>query len=162
MTKGKKQKTEIHEEPKEQEPKFSFDQKTVGTLLLLVLVIMSGVSYYMFLNFKNTVPQVSENVKGAKDSWTFEYPIPENSIRLASNRTAEIQQLTIQSERSPEEVHSFYQNVFFDQNFRLESESQDDGFTTKVYVSDGKTATVVASGQTGETYSIASIEIVNR
>lgn len=138
------------------------NKPTINKVILValpVLTIIAVLSYYYFFTYKNSVPKVTENIKGAKDSWSFELPIPDNSIKLASNRTADIQQITIQSTKTPDEIHSFYKNVLFDKDYVLESESQDDGFTTKIYVSNDRTATIMAREQTGENYSIASIEI---
>jgi hypothetical protein len=134
-----------------------------GLILLLMLVgfvLLSGVSYFMFNSYRYNIPQAPREVKGSKDEWSFDLPIPIDSFKLASNRTSDIQQITIQTAKTPEEVQIYYQNVFLDQNWKLDSESEEDGFFIKEYISEGKTASVVASAQTGENYSIASIEIV--
>ena len=129
-------------------------------LLLAGFTVLSGVSYFLFNSYRSNIPKEMQEVKGSKDEWSFDFPIPIDSFKLASNRTSDIQQITIQTAKTPKEVHSYYQNVFLDQNWKLESEAENDGFTIKKYVSENKVATVMASTQTGENYSIASIEIV--
>jgi hypothetical protein len=131
-------------------------------LFLALLAILSGAVYINFLRYTPKKLREVNEVKGFKSQEEFVLPYPRYSKKIGETETSESRQVTIETEKTPQEIHNFYKNILLDKGWEVESEGLHDDFQVSKFKNEDKLITVVSSRQKDSGTSIASIEISNR
>ncbi|KKS66011.1 hypothetical protein A2380_03675 [candidate division WWE3 bacterium RIFOXYB1_FULL_43_24] len=128
--------------------------------ILLVLILAFAGSYASFTQYN---PKIQNgDVKGAQVSQEAELPMPISSEKICSSRTLDSHQTTFQTKKSPEEVMTFYQNVFSDKNWTPESDKRENGIYVTTYNDQDLIATITVTRQPDDEYTIVSLKMARR
>lgn len=128
--------------------------------ILIVLIFAFAGSYAGFTQYN---PKVQNgDVKGAAISREEELPMPISSEKICSSQTLDSHQTTFQTKKSPEEVMTFYQNVFSDKNWTPESDKRGNGLYVTTYNDQDLLATITVTKQPDDEYTIVSLKMSRR
>jgi len=128
--------------------------------ILVVLIFAFAGSYAGFTHYN---PKIQNgDVKGVAISQESELPMPISSERISTSITLNSTQTTFQTKKSPEEVMTFYQNVFSEKNWTPESDKRENGIYVTTYNDQDLLATVTITRQPDDEYTIVSLKMSKR
>jgi hypothetical protein len=128
--------------------------------ILIVLIFAFAGSYVGFAQYN---PKIQNgDVKGAAISQVPELPMPISSEKISTGVTLNTTQTTFQTKKSPEEVMTFYQNVFSEKNWTPESDRRENGIYVTTYNDQDLLATITVTRQPDDEYTIVSLKMARR
>ncbi|GIW69445.1 MAG: hypothetical protein KatS3mg101_0192 [Patescibacteria group bacterium] len=134
------------------------DLKKLIPILIVLLFAFAG-SYLAFLKYNPKPSTPTEEVKGASVHEESDLPMPISSEKICSSKTSYSNQTTFQTKKSPEEVLTFYQNVFSDKKWVPESDKRENGIYVTTYKNMDTLATITITKQKEDEYTIVSLKI---
>lgn len=137
--------------------------KSKNVLGLLPLLILSFYTYVLFTSYAPKVLAEVREVKGAKTG-SFILPYPKDAVKIASNKTFNIEQTTLQVNQPIEKVQEFYKNILFLDDWEIEKITKNDPtFITTIFKKKKRKISINTSkqGEDNPNSTIVSIEILS-
>lgn len=128
--------------------------------ILIVLIFAFAGSYAGFTYYNPKIQ--NSDVKGVAISQEAELPMPISSERISKSLTLNTTQTTFQTKKSPEEVMTFYQNVFSEKNWIPESDRGDGEIYVTTYSDQDLLATITVTRQPDDEFTIVSLKMSRR
>ena len=131
-----------------------------GSAIFIVIALFS-VSYWNFSSYQPKALTELREVKGYKTSSQSELdlPYPRYATGVANDETSNSKKFTFKTDRSPEQIQSFYENLLLEEGWRLKKEGSIDNFYTAEYRRDDLSISVWASFEDESNLTFASVEI---
>jgi hypothetical protein len=134
-------------------------------LLLIGIPLLSLVTLFSYTNFRNYKPKILkqiEEVKGIKDENQLFLPYPRGSQKIGFNKTSEGEQVTFQTNLNLTQLREFYNSVFYEKGWEVETETVEDTFMITEFKSKYSLVTIKATLQPELDISIVTIKTSNR
>ncbi|MBN1162186.1 hypothetical protein JXA34_00400 [Patescibacteria group bacterium] len=131
----------------------------IGIPLLSVVTLFS---YKNFLNYKPKILKRIEEVKGIKDDNQFHLPYPRGSQKIGFSKTSEGEQVTFQTNLNLAKLREFYNSVFYEKGWQVETETVEDTFMIMEFKSKYTLVTIKSTLQPDLNVSIVTIKTSNR
>ncbi|HLD50744.1 hypothetical protein A3K34_03630 [candidate division WWE3 bacterium RIFOXYC1_FULL_40_10] len=127
--------------------------------LLPVVVALLFASYIYFNRYQPKSIRQVEEVKGKHvGSKEEEITYPLGAKNVSYNDTSSKIQATFQTNKTPEEIMSFYKAVLMDKDWELDSEGDENGFYISYYRKDSQRIKILASFQSSDEETLVSVE----
>ena len=131
-----------------------------GSVIIYVLFVGS---YWFFSSYRPKALSEVREVRGYKaqqETDVFDLPYPRYAKGLASDQTLNSKKFTFQTDKSPQEVQSFYSNILLEDDWELKKEGSTDSFFTTEYKKDNLVVTVWSYYDSDVKMTFASVEIM--
>jgi len=138
------------------------DHKVRFTAALTLIISLFTATYFSFSNYQPKVLKEVREVKGytTKSTDVFDLPTPRYAKGLGFDQTLNSKKFTFQTDRSPNQIHDFYNNVLMEDNWRLKKEGSTENFYTAEYRKDDYSVSIWAAFDEDTKLTFASVEIV--
>ena len=128
--------------------------------LLSAAFVVTAISYYNFQSFKPKILRELREVKGIKsDQSLLQIPEMQDARELGLSETAKGRQVTLEVNRTPEDVRNFYKNVLTDRGWTVEYLSDSGDFLVDKYKNGEFTATVTISKEHKPHITVVGVNI---
>ncbi len=127
-----------------------------------IYVLFAG-SYWFFASYKPKALSEVREVRGyqvQQETDVFDLPYPRYATGLATDQTLNTKKFTFQTDKSPQEVQSFYSNILLGDDWKLKKEGNTDNFYTAEYKKDNLSVTVWSYYDKDALLTFASVEIM--
>jgi hypothetical protein len=129
-------------------------------LVSAALLILLGASYFYFQSFR---PKAQVPVEQKESTSTLpdfiDFPAIPGSVELGTSQTSAGAQFTLQTERSMEDISSYYKNIFTEKGWKLETTDQEDGALKERYEREGYKLVMSVSGQENSKTRVVNISV---
>lgn len=131
-------------------------------VLTFLVVLIFAASYFSFQQYTPKALQEVREVRGYQTQNTtgFDLPIPRYAKSLGTDQTLNSKSFTFQTDRSPQEIQKFYENILQEDGWKLKKEGSLDNFSTSEYRKDDLSVTIWASFDNDAKLTFASVEIL--
>ena len=132
----------------------------VGSTFIYMLFVGS---YWFFASYKPKALSEIREVRGyqvQQEADVFDLPYPRYATGLATDQTLNTKKFTFQTDKSPQEVQSFYSNILFADDWKLKKEGNTDNFFTTEYKKNNLSVTVWSYYDKDALLTFASVEIM--
>jgi hypothetical protein len=138
------------------------ESKSVLIALTILVVMIFAASYFSFQKYTPKALQEVREVRGYQTQNTtgFDLPVPRYAKSLGTDQTLNSKSFTFQTDRSPEEIQKFYENILQADDWKLKKEGSLDNFSTTKYRKDDLSVTIWASYDKDTKLTFASVEIL--
>lgn len=131
----------------------------------LATFVVMGFFAFSYVTFSNYQPKALKEVREVKGYSTqsvdiFDLPTPRYAKSLSYDQTAISKKYTFQTDKSPEEIKTFYQTVLLENGWRLKKEGSTSNFYTAEFRKDDYTVTLWAYFDNDVKITYASLEII--
>ena len=130
-------------------------------LSIILLLVLSGASYYIFSVYQPKALTAIKEVKGNQTQRLFSLPLPDNSEQISINETSISQQTIFRSEKSPDEIQQFYKSILVNSQWKIDLEAITQDSLVSKYKKNDQLVTIVSSKFESQP-TIASFEITSR
>jgi len=134
----------------------------VPILLLAVLTAAFSGSYYYFNQYHPKVLRKIAEVRGAKTKNLIDLPHPEPIEILDSSKIKGYNHLTYRTSRLPLDIQKFYENIFDDKSWDLESINFEDNQLLMEFKSEDKKVIIQAIQENLPGNTLVSIQELER
>jgi hypothetical protein len=119
-------------------------------------------SYWFFSSYKPKALSEIREVRGyqVQEKDAFDLPYPKYATGLASDQTLNTKKFTFQTDKSPQEIQSFYSNILLADDWKLKKEGALDNFYTSEYKKDNYTVMVWSYYDSDAKMTFASVEVM--
>lgn len=124
-----------------------------------LLALITALSYVNFQVYQPKILRQIQEVKGYKTEDVLNLPYPQSSIEISVNKTKTSKQITLQTQKTADDIQRFYRNILIVKDWQIEAESTNDTFLTTKYKKDAQRITVNSSRQNSDGYTIVTIDI---
>lgn len=133
--------------------------KVFGPTVLVLMLFLT--SYLLFSSYRPKAIQELREVKGFSsiENDIFDIPRPRYAKSVSQDTSTNSKSFTFQTDRSPQEIRSFYDNVLLKENWRIKKEGSIDNFLNVDYRKDDYLLTLWASYEESTNLTFASVEI---
>jgi hypothetical protein len=133
-----------------------------NTALLISLTLVCTFSYVVFLGYRPKVLNEVPEVKGYRAPSVINLPYIPGSKELNVSRTTDNVQVTLETEKSSEDVQSFYKNVLLGKGWEIEYEGIFGIFLRTKYKSIDQEVVISSSNQESTDTTIVMLEVSKR
>ena len=121
-------------------------------------------SYWLFASYRPKALSEIREVRGYttqnEEIDVFDLPYPRYAKGLASDQTLSTKKFTFETDKSPQEIQSFYNNILLEDSWKLEKEGNIDYFYTSEYKKDNLSIIVWSFYDESAKLTFASVEIM--
>ncbi|MFZ2663868.1 MAG: hypothetical protein WAX66_00700 [Patescibacteria group bacterium] len=132
------------------------------TLLLVSLLALFSLSYFNFQRYQPKILKKIEEVKGISSINTDDVPYPSDAVKIGFYQTPKSKQTTFKTTKTQEEVLEFYKNIYSGKTWKIINENTVGKTSTVSYQKEKEVITIVATSEENNSYTIVSIETVNK
>ena len=133
-----------------------------SSILFIILITALGGSYYYFNTYHPKVLRKIAEVRGIKTRNIVDLPHPELIEKLDSSKIKGYNHMTYRTTRSPLDIQSFYENIFDEKEWELESIILKDNELVMEYKSQDKKVTIQAIQENPDGNTLVSIQEAER
>jgi hypothetical protein len=131
--------------------------KTIPLAIVLGLILFT---YFNFTFYRPKVLKQISEVKGYKTQDTLlNVPYMTGTKEIGLSSTKGGRQITLEVNKTPETVRSFYKNVFLDKGWVMTTSSKNDNSTVDSYKLDDYSAAVIISKEDAISRTVIGINI---
>ena len=143
---------------------FKLSNSVKGALVTMVIMGFFAFSYTTFTSYQPKALKEVREVKGYSDisNDAFDLPTPRYAKGLSYDQTTISKKYTFQTEKSVEEIKSFYHSVLLEDDWRLKKEGSTSNFYTAEFRKDDFTVTLWSYYDNDVKSTYASLEIVEQ
>lgn len=129
--------------------------------ILLALFFVSGLSYYLFTEYK---PDLASQVKGVKSSkhgksYLDSIPMPSDTQEVGRNTRDGFSQLTVSSTKSAQEILKFFRSVLVSKGWNTKDSADD--LLSNIYTRDGEKIEISVLSSDEKTGAVFSVSYFN-
>jgi len=131
-----------------------------GSALIYVLFVGS---YWFFASYKPKALSEVREVRGyqvQQETDAFDLPYPRYAKGLASDQTLNTKKFTFETDKSPQEIQSFYSNILLGDDWKLKKEGSTGNFFTTEYKKGDLSVTIWSYYDSDALMTFASVEIM--
>lgn len=133
----------------------------IGSAFIYILFVGT---YWLFSSYRPKALSELREVRGyqttKQEADVFDLPYPRYAKGLASDETLNSKKFTFETDKSPQDIQSFYKNILLEDDWELEKEGNIDFFYTSEYEKSDKTVTVWSYYDQDAKLTFASVEIM--
>jgi len=132
----------------------------IGSILITILFVGS---YWFFAGYRPKALSEIREVRGYKtqqETDVFDLPYPRYAKSLAADQTLNSKKFTFETDKSPQDIQTFYKNILLEDDWELKKEGNIDYFYTSEYKKDNLSVMVWSYYETDAKLTFASVEIM--
>jgi hypothetical protein len=131
----------------------------------ITLVVVAGLILLTYFNFSTYRPKILKQVSEVKGYKTqdplLNFPYMTGSKEIGISDTNKGRQITLEVNKTPEAVRSFYKNVFLDKGWVVATSLNDKNSLVDKYKQGDYSATVIISKEDAISSTVIGINITN-
>ncbi len=128
----------------------------------LITILFAG-SYWLFASYRPKALSEIREVRGYKtqqETDVFDLPYPRYAKSLAADQTLNSKKFTFETDKSPQDIQTFYKNILLGDDWELKKEGNIDYFYTSEYKKDNLSVMVWSYYEADTKLTFASVEIM--
>ena len=129
----------------------------------VIVISLFGFSFFLFSSYQPKVLKEVREVKGysTDERNVFDIPYPRYAKGLAFDKTYNTRKYTFSTDKSPQEIRRFYDNILLEDDWRIKKEGEIDNFVTVEYRKENFSLVLWASYDTDTKLTFSSVEIMD-
>lgn len=128
----------------------------------ILIIVLFFVTYVAFTVYQPKVLRELQEVRGHKTSVLSEnlinLPNPQDSQQISLDKTNNTSITTYQTNKTPNEIITFYKNIFIENGWKLKKSWEENNFNTIEYKKDNFLISIGATTQTTTNNTIVTIK----
>jgi len=132
----------------------------IGSVFISILFVGS---YWLFASYRPKALSEIREVRGyhtQSEVDIFDLPYPRYAKGVASDQTLNTKKFTFETDKSPQEIQTFYKNILLEDDWKMKKEGNIDYFYTSEYKKDNLSVIVWSFYDSDAKLTFASVEIM--